>query len=104
MPRLAPAFLAPFLESGQAHEPGHPPASAGQVAVAELFVDAWRSIGALGLGVDGGDLLEQLGVGDLSARRNALSWLVVVATGDLEDAAGVLQAVTCDTLAPPTEV
>ena len=96
--RGAPTLLAPSLEAGRSHEPAHPSASAAHLALTQLLVDARRSIGALGLGVNGGDLLEQLGVGHLALRRDTVSSLVVGGTGDLEQATGVVHAVTCDFL------
>jgi len=66
--------------------------------VSELLVDPGRSIGALGLGVDGLDLLGQLGVGDGPGGGCAVSALVVGGTGDLERVTAVLDAVTCDFL------
>ena len=53
---LAPALLAPALEAGLPHEPGHPALPAGHMAMQQLLVDPRGSIGALGFGVDGGDL------------------------------------------------
>jgi hypothetical protein len=65
---LAPALLAPSLEAGLTHQPGHLALAAG-VAMEELLVDPRGAIGSLGLGVDALDLLEQLGVGDLFFAR-----------------------------------
>ena len=62
---------------------------AADVAMHELLVDPRGAIGALGLGVDGGDLLAQLGVGELAGRRDAVAALVVGGLGDLEQATGV---------------
>ena len=81
---LAPTLLAPALEAGLTHEPGHLALTAGHVTMEELFVDPRGAIGALGFGVNGADLLEQLGVGDLSLRRDAVAALVVGGLGDLE--------------------
>ena len=50
---FAPALLAPALEAGLAHEPGHLALPAGDVAMEELLVDPRGAIGSLGLGVDG---------------------------------------------------
>jgi hypothetical protein len=66
--------------------------------VAELPVNPRRSIGALGLGVDNLDLSDQLGVGDGSGGEDTGSALVVGGAGDLEQATGPLDAVTCNLL------
>ena len=59
----------------------------------ELFVDPRGAIGALGLVVDGLDLLQQLGVGELAGRGGAVAALVVGGLGDLEQTTRLVDAV-----------
>ena len=66
------------------------------MAMAQLLVDPGGAIGALGLVVDDPDLLEQLGVGDVSLARSAVAALVIGGTGDLEQTTRPIDAVACD--------
>ena len=86
------------LEPDRSHESGHPALPAGHLAITQLLVDARGPIGALGLFVDGGDLLEQLGVGQLSLGRGAIAALVVGGTGDLEQSTRLVDAAACNLL------
>ena len=63
---LAPAFLAAALEAGATHEAGDPALAAAEPLLAKHLVNPGRSVGALGLGVDGCDLLGELGIGHLA--------------------------------------
>jgi len=94
----APALLAPALEAGPAHEPGHLALPAGHVAMEELLVNPGGAIGTRGLVVDGPDLLEQLGVGDVSPGRGAVAAVIEGGTGDLEQPTRLGDVVTCDFL------
>ena len=72
--------------------------SVGAPMAPQLGVDTWTAVASPGGGVDGGDLLGQLGVADLPRRGDVLLSLVTGGTGDLEQLAAVLDAMTCDFL------
>lgn len=64
--RGAPGPHPAALESGLAHEAGHPRMSAGHRSGPQLLVDTRLAIDAVEFGMDGGDVLRQLGIGMLA--------------------------------------
>ena len=81
---MLPAARGASAQTGGAHQPGDPLAAVPVAAAAELGVDAWGAVAALGPLVGLADVVGELLVGALAGRHAAGAVGVIGGTGDLQ--------------------